>query len=115
VQIDTATVAEQALARFLRALSAAAIEFAQDLEAPRRGQRQRSLDEVNLGTLQRAVATVPGMDTDEGVSPRQITQSLERQDEPNIRTALVAMHKRGVVERAPGPGPQRWRLAEPYR
>jgi hypothetical protein len=55
------------------------------------------------------------MDTDEGVSPRQITQSLERQDEPNIRTALVAMHKRGVVERAPGPGPQRWRLAEPYR
>ena len=102
-----------ALARFLRALSAAAIEFAQELEAPRR--EQRPLDELNLGTLQRAVAAVPGMDTDGGVSPRQITQSLERQDEPNIRTALGAMHKRGVVERIPGPGPQRWRLTPPYR
>jgi hypothetical protein len=31
------------------------------------------------------------MDTEEGVSPRQIAQQLDRGDEPNIRTALTAM------------------------
>jgi hypothetical protein len=55
------------------------------------------------------------MDSEAGVSPRQITQHLDRGDEPNIRTALAAMQKRGVTELVPGAVPQRWRLAAPYR
>jgi hypothetical protein len=61
------------------------------------------------------VVLPPGMDTQEGVSPRQITQYLERGDEPNIRTALAAMQRRGVTELVPASGPQRCRLAPPYR
>lgn len=55
------------------------------------------------------------MDTKEGVSPRRIAEHLDRGDEPNIRTALTAMQKRGVTEMVPGIKPQRWRLAPPYR
>ncbi|MFE9107603.1 hypothetical protein [Actinomadura geliboluensis] len=55
------------------------------------------------------------MDTEEGTSPREIAEYLDRGDEPNIRTALTAMQKRGVAEMVPGIKPQRWRLASPYR
>lgn len=55
------------------------------------------------------------MDSDQGVSPRQITQHLERGDEPNVRGALERMRDRGVTELVPEPGPQRWRLTVAYR
>ena len=57
------------------------------------------------------------MDSEDGVSPRQITQRIGRDlnEEPNIRTALLAMQKRGVTEMIPGVTPQRWRLTAPYR
>jgi hypothetical protein len=55
------------------------------------------------------------MDSEAGISPRQIAQHLNRGDEPNVRTALAAMQKRGVTELVPGAVPQRWRLAAPYR
>lgn len=105
-----------AVARFLRTLSAAASELAQQLEAEGLpAQVQFSIEDANLGSLQRQVATPSGMDTAEGVSPRQIAHELERGDEPNIRTALAAMQKRGIAELVPGKTPQRWRLTAPYR
>jgi hypothetical protein len=106
---------EQALARFLRTVGAAALELARDLENASPDRGRRTLDDAGLGSLQRQVAEAPGMDTEEGVSPRQIAGHLDRSDEPNIRTALTAMQKRGVAEMVPGMKPQRWRLALPYR
>ncbi|TMR06951.1 hypothetical protein ETD83_02785 [Actinomadura soli] len=107
--------AEHALARFLRTVSAAALELARELENASSDRGRRSLDDAALGSLQRQVAEAPGMDTQDGVSPRQIAGHLKRDDEPNIRTALAAMQKRGVTERVPEVKPQRWRLAPPYR
>lgn len=105
-----------AFARFLRAVSAAALELAQQLEAETLpAQARLSIEEAKLGSLQRQIATASGMDTDEGVSPRQIAQQLDRGDEPNIRTALTAMQKRGVAELVPGKTPQHWRLTALYR
>src|SRR5712692_10849925 len=49
------------------------------------------------------------------ISLREITRHLERGDEPNVRTALAAMRKRGVTELVPGANPHRWRLTAPYR
>jgi hypothetical protein len=115
MDITPDTPGGRAVGRFLRTISTAALELAQELETAAADQGQRSLDDVGLGSLQRQVADAPGMDTEEGVSPRNIAQHLDRTDEPNIRTALAAMRKRGVAELAPGAGPQRWRLAEPYR
>jgi hypothetical protein len=74
-----------------------------------------SLDDANLGSLQRQVAQVPGMESDVGISPRQIAQYLDRGDEPNVRTALSALQRRGVAELVPDVSPQRWRLTPAYR
>jgi hypothetical protein len=74
-----------------------------------------SLDDVNLGSLQRQVAQVPGMENEAGISPRQIAQYLDRSDEPNVRTALGALQRRGVAELVPNVSPQRWRLTSAYR
>ncbi|GAA0543717.1 hypothetical protein [Actinomadura livida] len=109
------TVGTAALTRFLRTVGTAAIELARDLENAPQDRGRHALDEAGLGSLQRQVAGAPGMDTEEGVSPRHIAEYLDRGDEPNIRTALAAMQKRGVAEMVPGIKPQRWRLAPQYR
>src|SRR6266566_520072 len=88
---------DMAYARFFRALGVAALDLAQELEVGLPSEAGTlSLDDANLGSLQRQVAHVPGMRSEMGVSPRQIAQHLDRGDEPNIRTALAAMQKRGV-------------------
>jgi hypothetical protein len=111
-----ASATNQALARFFRALSTAALDLAQELEAERPGgDGPLSIEDANLGSLQRQVAGAPGMTSEPGVSPRQIAQILDRGDEPNIRTALAAMQKRGITELVPGSVPQRWRLTLRYR
>jgi hypothetical protein len=105
-----------AFARFFRVLGEAALDLARELEHADSGRLARlSLDEANLGSLQRRVAEVLEMRADAGVSPRQIAQQLDRGDEPNIRTALTAMQKRGVAEMVPSVSPQRWRLTSSYR
>ena len=111
------TARDHALARFLRALSTAATDLADELESPTTPERHGwlSISSANLGSLQRQVAEAPGMDSDQGSSPREVTQHLDRGDEPNVRTALAAMQKRGVTELVPGAVPQRWRLTTPYR
>ena len=110
------SVRDRALARFFRALASAALELANDLEAEDRDdQVWLTLDHAHLGSLQLQVAEAPGMNSDAGTSPREITQHLDRGDEPNIRTALAAMAKRGVAELVPGVTPQRWRLTASYR
>jgi hypothetical protein len=70
--------------------------LAQELESETLGgQGWLSIEQANPGSLQRQVAEAPGMDSNAGISPRQISQYLDRGDEPNIRTALAAMQKRG--------------------
>src|ERR1700719_2084840 len=99
METHESSAGKYAFARFLRTVSAAALELAQQLEAEGLPMRARlSIDDANLGSLQRQVAMASGMASEEGVSPRQIAQELDRGDEPNIRTALTAMQKRGVAE-----------------
>ena len=105
-----------AFARFLRTLSAAALELANALENGVASPHRRSLDSLQLGSLQQQVAQTLGLDTEDGMSPREITRSLDRSDEPNVRTALGRLQTLGVAELVPGlPGPQRWRLTASYR
>lgn len=116
METDESAASKYAFARFLRTVSAAALELAQQLEAEGLPTQARlSIDDANLGSLQRQVAMASGMDSQKGVSPRQIAQELDRGDEPNIRTALAAMQKRGLAELVPGRTPQHWRLTALYR
>jgi hypothetical protein len=114
MNITPGAPAARAFAQYYRAIADASLELAKALETAGES-RPRSLDMINLGSLQRQVAEAPGMDSGEGVSPREITRSLGRDDEPNIRTALARLKTLEVAELVPGPGPQRWRLTSPYR
>jgi hypothetical protein len=116
MQTDGPSASSRAFARFFRTLGSASLELAQELESESVSERgSLSIDQANLGSLQRQVAEVPGMNSEIGMSPREITRQLERDDEPNVRTALAAMAKRGVTELVPAATPQRWRLSSPYQ
>lgn len=112
----TSATDNAALVRFMHTLSAASLTLARELEAgDSLGGLPASLDDAGLGTLQLPVAKAPGMDSGHGVTPREIARHIGRTDEPNIRTALAALKKRGVAELATDAKPQRWRLTARYR
>lgn len=109
----TTTSHDAAIARFLRTLSSAAVELARALEA--KEQPEALLDRLDLGPLQRSIVDVLATgDPSTGLSPRAVAKTLERGDEPNIRTTLQRLEVRGIAERLEGVTHQRWRLAPPY-
>jgi hypothetical protein len=115
--MTTPTRSDLAIARFLRVVSATALELARDLESGGSPSRHpRSLDQAGLGSLQLAVARLLSeADPDSGVSPRELASKMDRPDEPNVRSALNRLADRGIAERVPGTPTQRWRLTVPYR
>lgn len=116
VQTSEAT----AIARFLRSLSASALELARQLdgnveplgELPK---DRPSIERLGLGSLQFPVARVLATADLQGLSPREVAKQLGRADEPNVRTALIRLEDRGVAERVPEAVFQRWRLTPRYR
>jgi len=113
VVVTTSNPEALAIARFMRVLSAAALELAGQLESARPALPQ-DLDRAGLGSLQLSVAKTLHRYGTEGISPRTITDDLDRGDEPNVRTALSSLEKKGVAERVPGVVPQKWRLTTRY-
>jgi hypothetical protein len=116
--LTTSSLPRDALVRFLRVTGDAFLTLAREIEqTPNTTEGvARPLHTLGLGSLQNAVAKQLITDDDEaGVSPREITRQLDRDDEPNIRTALASLRSKGVAELLPGGGPQRWRIAERYR
>ena len=106
------------MARFLRGLSDLAATAALEIELGARAHpasSAKTLDDLELGSLQAAIVRAPGMASEHGVKPRAITEHLERGDEPNVRTTLQALAKRGITELVPGSSPQRWRLTAAFR
>jgi hypothetical protein len=106
---------DDAFARFLRKLSDAATELADALEGRKRPGAIPSLDDVYLGSAQRSMAELPGMRSEEGMSPREVCRLIGNDDEPNVRSSLKGMVNRGVMELVPGVAPQRFRLIGRYR
>jgi len=106
--------ASLAIAQFMRTLSRAALDLADQLERP--APHGRRLEELGLGSLQLAVAQVlVTAQIDTGASPREVARALDRGDEPNVRTALNKLRDRGVAELVPELPTQRWRLTSQYR
>lgn len=105
-----------AVARFLRTISTAALELARVFEAEAKAAVPPRLDDLGLGSLQRLVAgTLLDVDESTGASPREIARSIKRDDEPNVRTALLRLEERSIAERVPNTTRQRWRLTPPFR
>lgn len=112
---STMTTEALALARFLRKVAAAAVEYADEIESGNAPIEGASLEEVYLGSAQRTMAELPGMLTERGLSPREVCQAVGNDDEPNVRTSLKGMVKRGIMEIVPGETPQRFRLVARFR
>ncbi len=72
MNITPGTAAARAFAQYYRAVADASIELAKALEIVDES-RPRSLDMINLSSLQHQVTEAPGKDSEEGVSPREIT------------------------------------------
>lgn len=105
---------EQALAGFFRDLAASAIRVADELDAPLSADCGTDLS--SLGFLQRWIARTPDMYTEQGVTARRIMEVTGRHDEPNIRSSLDGMTRRGFAELVPGhTRPLRFRMTERFR
>lgn len=112
--MTTLPAADLAISKFLRTLSAAALELAATLESATFRESDSDLSDLGLGELQRAVCgLLSDAPSDSGLSPRELTKALKREDEPNIRQTLNRLAHRGVVELLPGPT-HRWRLTAQY-
>ena len=112
------TANDLALARFFRTLSTSALELARELESTVQvaGTPHIHLPDAALGKLQLAIATILATaDPVHGISPREVTKAMDRNDEPNIRTTLYRLGHLGIAERLPHLSTQRWRLTELYR
>ena len=109
---------ELALARFFRTLSSSALELARELESTVKaaGTPRINLPDAALGKLQLAIANVlVTADPVHGISPREVTKAMDRNDEPSIRTTLYRLDQLGIAERLTHMSAQRWRVTEPYR
>jgi len=73
------------------------------------GQRESAL-------FKRWIAHTPDMYTEQGVTARRIKEVTGRHDEPNIRSSLDGMIRRGFAELVPGhTRPLRFRMTERFR
>jgi hypothetical protein len=105
---------EQALAGFFRDLAASATRLADELDTPTPSDSGTDLS--SLGFLQRWIARTPEMYTEQGVTARRIMEVIGRNDEPNVRSSLDGMIRRGFAELVPGhTRPLRFRMTERFR
>jgi DNA-binding MarR family transcriptional regulator len=109
---------EETLARFMRRLAQAATDTARELEAAAGIGSERPeelLDRLELGTKQRKIVSLSGVRDELGMKVSEIAKAIGRSDLPNTYTALDSLERRGVLERAPGVTPRRYRLTASYR
>jgi hypothetical protein len=105
---------EQTLAGFFRDLATAATRVADELDAP--SPAGGGPDLSSLGFLQRWIARTPDMYAEQGVTARRIMEVTGRHDEPNIRSSLDGMIRRGFAELVPGhTRPLRFRMTGRFR
>ena len=108
---------ELALARFFRTLSTSALALTREHESTVKTERtpRINLPDAALGKLQLAIANVLATaDPVHGISPREVTKAMDRNDEPSIRTTLYRLDQLGVAERLSHMSTQRCRLTAPY-
>ena len=114
-QQSTHALTPQKTTQFLsKLLAASAAQLADEPDAP--PPPNSGTDLSSLGFLQHWIACTPDMYTEQGMTARQITEVTGRHDEPNIRSSLDGMIRRGFAELVPGSTrPLRFRMTERFR
>jgi hypothetical protein len=111
----------EAWARFLRTLAAAANQLAADLtatpveESLADSEAGASPERLVIGKRQQAIVTIPGLREEEGMKTAAIARMIGSSDVPNVYLAMRALEKRGLVELVPNRHPQHWRRVAHYR
>lgn len=113
--------ANEVMARLLRDVGELVLAASRELESVDATIRstpvrqEATLDDLELGSLQRAIVGIPGIESADGIKPGQMAKHLVGHAEPNIRQTLRVLNGKGVVEMVPASNPQRWRLAARFR
>lgn len=107
--------AQEMLAELAESTAAALVAFAQAIRptADSNGN-DTDLATVKLGRRQQEIASLAGLDTEEGMSTREVACAIDY-DAANTHTALYALAARGIAEGFRHGEHTRWRLTPRYR
>ncbi len=107
--------AQQMLAELAESTAAALVAFAQAIR-PTADSNGNGTDLANarLGQRQQEIASLAGLDTEEGMSTREVACAIDY-DAANTHTALYALAARGIAEGFRHGEHTRWRRTPRYR
>jgi hypothetical protein len=107
---------QETLAELAESTAAALLAFAHAIRpaADSDGAGAADLTTLKLGRRQQEIATLAGLDTEEGLSSSEVARAIDY-DAANTHTALYALAARGVAEGFRHGEHTRWRLTPRYR
>ncbi len=105
--------AQEMLAELAESTAAALVAFAQAVR-PTADSDGTDLATLKLGRRQQQIASLAGLDTEEGMSTREVACAIDY-DAANTHTALYALAARGIAEGFRHGEHTRWRLTPRYR
>lgn len=106
--------AQEMLAEFAESTASALVAFAQAIRPASDAGDGADLASAGLGRRQREIASLAGLDTEKGMSTREVACAIDY-DAANTHTALYALAARGIAEGFRHGDHNRWRLTPRYR
>jgi hypothetical protein len=106
--------AQEILAELAESTASALVAFAQAIRPASDAADGDELANAGLGRRQQEIAAVAGLDTEEGMSTREVACAIDY-DAANTHTALYALAARGIAESFRHGEHTRWRLTPRYR
>ena len=106
--------AQEILAELAESTASALVAFAQAIRPASDAAGGADLANAGLGHRQQEIAAVAGLDTEEGMSTREVACAIDY-DAANTHTGLYALAARGIAEGFSHGDHTRWRLTPRYR
>jgi len=105
----------QAIARYMRTVSAAAAELARALDEPTRDEMSLESITPPLGPVQRRILRLGRIASPEGMRPEEIAKEANARGGPSTHQVLETLERRGLLERLSNGSSPRYRLTFPHR
>ena len=106
--------AQEILAELAESTASALVAFAQAIRPASDAAGGADLANAGLGHRQQEIAAVAGLDTEEGMSTREVACAIDY-DAANTHTGLYALAARGIAEGFSHGDHTRWRPTPRYR
>lgn len=103
-----------ALADLANTVGSALLTYADRVHPPR-AAAERDLSSLGLGPRQLEIMNLAGLDTEEGMSTREVADAIGGYNAANTHRALQSLSAQGLIEDLPHGEHVRWRLTPTYR